>query len=402
LKTTKGQVMSKTEIDIFRARQDTPGCNQVLHFNNAGAALMPRRVLDAVIGHLRLETEIGGYEAAESAHDAVEHVYDAISRLIGCRRDEIAIIENATRAWDMAFYSLLFKPGDRILTSVSEYASNYIAFLQMARKTGAVVDVIPNDDYGQVSVKALHKLIDERVKLIAITHVPTNGGLVNPAIEIGRVARQAKILFLLDACQSVGQIPIDVQAIGCDMLSATGRKFLRGPRGTGFLYVRRSILEQLEPPFLDLHAATWMTKDRYEIRADARRFENWETNYACKIGLGVAVDYALTWGLENIWARVSYIASTLRTYLNGIPHVQLHDMGARKCGIVTFTIDKWDPQEIQRKLAEQKINVSVSLAEYSRLDMDKRGLASVVRASVHYYNSKEEIERFCDVISRLE
>jgi selenocysteine lyase/cysteine desulfurase len=402
LKTTKGQVMSKTEIDIFRARQDTPGCNQVLHFNNAGAALMPRRVLDAVIGHLRLETEIGGYEAAESAHDAVEHVYDAISRLIGCRRDEIAIIENATRAWDMAFYSLLFKPGDRILTSVSEYASNYIAFLQMARKTGAVVDVIPNDDYGQVSVKALHKLIDERVKLIAITHVPTNGGLVNPAIEIGRVARQAKILFLLDACQSVGQIPIDVQAIGCDMLSATGRKFLRGPRGTGFLYVRRSILEQLEPPFLDLHAATWMTKDRYEIRADARRFENWETNYACKIGLGVAVDYALTWGLENIWARVSYIASTLRTYLNGIPHVQLHDMGARKCGIVTFTIDKWDPQEIQRKLAEQKINVSVSLAEYSRLDMDKRGLASVVRASVHYYNSKEEIERFCNVISRLE
>jgi selenocysteine lyase/cysteine desulfurase len=402
LKTTKGQVMSKTEIDIFRARQDTPGCNQVLHFNNAGAALMPRRVLDAVIGHLRLETEIGGYEAAESAHDAVEHVYDAISRLIGCRRDEIAIIENATRAWDMAFYSLLFKPGDRILTSVSEYASNYIAFLQMARKTGAVVDVIPNYDYGQVSVKALHKLIDERVKLIAITHVPTNGGLVNPAIEIGRVARQAKILFLLDACQSVGQIPIDVQAIGCDMLSATGRKFLRGPRGTGFLYVRRSILEQLEPPFLDLHAATWMTKDRYEIRADARRFENWETNYACKIGLGVAVDYALTWGLENIWARVSYIASTLRTYLNGIPHVQLHDMGARKCGIVTFTIDKWDPQEIQRKLAEQKINVSVSLAEYSRLDMDKRGLASVVRASVHYYNSKEEIERFCDVISCLE
>lgn len=393
--------MSKTEIDIFRARQDTPGCNQVLHFNNAGAALMPRQVLDSVIGHLRLETEIGGYEAAESAHDAVEHVYDAISRLIGCRRDEIAIIENATRAWDMAFYSLLFKSGDRILTSVSEYASNYIAFLQMARQTGAVVDVIPNDDYGQVSVKALRKLIDERVKLIAITHVPTNGGLVNPAIEIGRVARRAKILFLLDACQSVGQIPIDVRAIGCDMLSATGRKFLRGPRGTGFLYVRRSILEQLEPPFLDLHAAKWMTKDRYEIRADARRFENWETNYAGKIGLGVAVDYALTWGLENIWVRVSYLADTLRNYLNGIPHVQLHDMGAQKCGIVTFTIGKWDPQEVHRKLAEQKMNVSVSLAEYSRLDMDKRGLTSVVRASVHYYNSKEEIERFCDVVSSL-
>lgn len=394
--------MSNLEIDVVRARQDTPGCEQVLHFNNAGAALMPKQVLDAVTGHLRLEAEIGGYEAAESAHDAVEYVYDAASQLIGCWRDEIAIIENATRAWDMAFYSLPFEPGDRILTSVSEYASNYIAFLQTARRTGAVVDVIPNDEYGQVSVKALQDLIDERVKLIAITHVPTNGGLVNPAIEIGRIARRAKIRFLLDACQSVGQMPIDVQEIGCDMLSATGRKYLRGPRGTGFLYVRRGILEQLEPPFLDLHAAKWVTRDSYEIRADARRFENWETNYAGKIGLGVAIDYALARGLENIWARVSYLAHRLRTRLSHVPRVQLRDLGVQKCGIVTFTMGERDPQEIRRRLAEQKVNVSVSVAEYSRLDMDDRGLASVVRASVHYYNDEEEIEQFCDALRSLQ
>lgn len=393
--------MSKTKIDVFRARQDTPGCGQVLHFNNAGAALMPKQVLDAVIGHLRLEAEIGGYEAAESAHNAVEHVYDAASLLIGCQRDEIAIVENATRAWDMAFYAIPFKSGDRILTSVSEYASNYIAFLQIAQRTGAIVEAIPNDDYGQVSVKALQGLIDERVKLIAITHVPTNGGLVNPAIEIGRIARQADVLYILDACQSVGQMPIDVQAIGSDILSATGRKYLRGPRSTGFLYVRHSLLDRLEPPFLDLHAAKWVTKDRYEIRADARRFENWETNYAGKIGLGVAIDYALAWGLEGIWTRISSLSSTLRTRLNDVPHVTLQDLGAQKCGIVTFTIANRDPQTIRRRLAEQKINVSVSLAESTRLDMDKRGLASVVRASVHYYNSEEEIERFCDCIARL-
>ena len=393
--------MSKSEFDIFRARQDTPGCAQVLHFNNAGAALMPKQVLDAVIAHLRLEAEVGGYEAAESAHDEVEHVYDAVSRLIGCQPEEIAIIENATRAWDMAFYSLPFKSGDRILTSMAEYASNYIAFLQIAQRTGAVVEPIPNDENGQVSVDALQNLIDKRVKLIAITHVPTNGGLVNPAMEIGKIARQANILYLLDACQSIGQMPIDVQGIGCDMLSATGRKYLRGPRGTGFLYVRRDLIEQLEPPFLDLHAATWVSKHKYKIRSDARRFENWETYYAGKIGLGVAVDYALAWGVEDIWVRISTLASDLRTRLQHIPQVHVHDLGLHKCGIVTFTVNGVSPQEIREELAEQKMNVHVSSAASTRLDMDQRGLASIVRASVHYYNTEEEIERFCDVVTRM-
>src|SRR5881398_3739007 len=219
--------------DLQRVRQDTPGCDHVLHFNSAGASLMPRPVLDATIAHLQLEAQIGGYEAAEQAYDDIEHVYDAAATLINCSRDEIAVIENATRAWDMAFYSIPFKPGDRILTAMGEYASNYIAFLQIAQKTGARVEAIPNDAYGQVSLDALRQAIDERVKLIAITHVPTNGGLVNPVAAIG-------------------QMPIDVNQIGCDMLSATSRKYLRGPRGTGFLYMRRSILEQLEPPFLDL------------------------------------------------------------------------------------------------------------------------------------------------------
>jgi selenocysteine lyase/cysteine desulfurase len=387
--------------DVVRARQDTPGCENVLHFNNAGSSLMPRQVLEAAISHLRLEAQIGGYEAAAKAHGAVQRAYDAVAELVGCHRDEVAIIENATRAWDMAFYAIPFQEGDRILTSMAEYASNYIAFLQVARRTGAVVEVIPNDEHGQVSLPDLQSLVDDRVKLIAITHIPTNGGLVNPAAEIGQVAREANILYLLDACQSVGQMPVDVQQIGCDMLSATGRKFLRGPRGTGFLYVRRSVLEELEPPLLDLHAAEWTDQDRFEIRADARRFENWETNYAAKIGLGVAVDYALSWGLESIWARVSHLARALRERLGQMPQVQVHDLGRQKCGIVTFTLDGCDPQAVQKSLAGEKMNVSVSTLSSTRLDMAQRGLESVVRASLHYYNTEQEMARFCRALKVL-
>lgn len=387
--------------DLQRARQDTPGCERVLHFNNAGASLMPLPVLNATIGHLQLEAQIGGYEAEERSHHAIEHVYDATAALIGCSRDEIAIIENATRAWDMAFYAISFRPGDRILTAVAEYASNYIAYLQVARKTGAIVEAVPNDEYGQISIEALRKAIDDRVKLIAITHIPTNGGLVNPVAEVGKVAREAGVLYLVDACQSVGQMPIDVNLIGCDMLSATGRKYLRGPRGTGFLYVRQSVLEQLEPPFLDLHAAEWIARDRYEMVPNARRFENWETNYAGKIGLGVAIDYAMQWGLDTTWRRIKNLAYNLRTRLSTLPGIIVHDRGATQCGIVTFTVEDKDPEKIKRRLAEQAINVTVSERSSTLLDMEERRLDRLVRASVHYYNSEEEIERFCEMLATI-
>ncbi|HEY7415017.1 MAG TPA: aminotransferase class V-fold PLP-dependent enzyme [Ktedonobacteraceae bacterium] len=388
-------------IDVERARRETPGCENVLHFNNAGASLMPQPVLDATISYLQLEARLGGYEAYDQAYDSIMHTYDAAAALVACSRDEIALVESATRAWDMAFYSTHFKAGDRILTAMTEYASNYIAFLQVSRRTGAVVEPIPNDEYGQVSLAALRSMIDQRVKLIAITHVPTSGGLVNPIIEIGQIAREAGILYLVDACQSVGQMPIDVNKIGCDMLSTTGRKYLRGPRGTGFLYVCKEALDRLDPVFLDMHSATWTAPDAYEVQPGAQRFETWEKSYAALIGLGTAIDYAISWGIENIWRRVQLLAYRLRTQLSALPGVIVHDRGVTQCGIVTFTVEGIEAQEIQRRLAEQHINTTVANLRSTLLDLRARKLDYMVRASVHYYNTEDEIDHFCSEIEKM-
>ena len=289
--------------------------------------------------------------------------------------------------------------GDRILTARAEYSSNVIAFLQVAQRSGAQIEVVPDDPHGQLDTGALVRMIDERVKLISLTHVPTNGGLVNPAEAVGAIARAAQVPFLLDACQSAGQMPLNVDRLGCDMLSATGRKYLRAPRGTGFLYVRRAWIERLDPPFLDLHAATWTTAHSYEVRRDARRFENWESFVAGRIGLGVAVDYALRWGLEEIEERVCGLANLLRAQLAELPDVTVQDKGARRCGIVTFTKDSRDPSELLRRLRAQAINASVSVAAYARFDMEARGISAVMRASVHYYNTEDEVKRFCSAVA---
>ena len=387
-------------LDVQRARRDTPGCRQVAHLNNAGAALPPAVVTDAVIAHLRREAEIGGYEAETAAAGAVERTYAALGELIGAEPDEIALTENATRAWDMAFYAMSFRPGDRILTGRCEYASNVIAFLQVASRTGARVEVVDDDEYGQISLADLRRRTGPDVALIALTHVPTQGGLVNPAAQVGAVAREAGVPYLLDACQSVGQLPVDVRELGCDILAAPGRKFLRGPRGTGFLYISSRLAERLEPPFLDLRAATWNAPDGYTVRPGARRFESWEGNVAGRIGLGVAVDYAMAWGLDAIEQRVASLAETLRGMLAELPGVRVHDRGLRRCGIVTFSVAGTDAAAVQRRLADARVNTSVSLVEYARNDLAARGLPDLVRASVHYYNTEEELVRLVDALPR--
>ncbi|MBX5132353.1 aminotransferase class V-fold PLP-dependent enzyme [Rhizobium lentis] len=388
-------------LDLLRLRADTPGTKNRNHLNNAGAALMPTPVIEAVTGYLSREGEIGGYEAAAEANSILEGTYDSLATLLNCAHDEIAIAENATIAWQRAFYSLSFGPGDRILTASAEFAANYIAFLQVAKRTGVSIEVIPNDASGVLDPDALVKMIDDRVRLIAVTWIPTNGGLINPAAAIGRIARDNGILYLLDACQAAGQIPIDVNALGCDILTATGRKFLRAPRGTGFMYMRKSVLETIEPAMIDLYGAPWTAPCRYELRPDARRFETWEKNYSVRLGLRAAVDYALGIGLENIEERCKHLSTKLRQGLRGMRAVSVHDLGAPLASIISFTVKGWDSSAVLAYLTNKGINVSVSPPSSTPVDAYTRQLPPVVRASPHYYNSEEEIDAFLQAIASL-
>lgn len=385
-------------IDVASVRADTPACEQIIHFDSAGASLMPDPVFNAINAHLELERKVGGYEAERLAADQLEGFYSEFAALLGCEPQEIAFVENATRAWDMAFYGLPLGRGDRILTHGSEYASNFLALLQQSKRRGFEIDVVPSDKSGQVDVEAMEAMTGPRTRLIALTHVPTQGGLVNPAEAVGRIARKHRLVYMLDACQSAGQIDLDVRKIGCHVLTGSGRKFLRGPRGTGFLYIAAGIIDQIEPPFIDLHSATWTGRNTYELAAGAKRYENWESYVGGRIGLARAVRYARELGLSSIEQRVTQLAATLRDALSQLPKVNVHDLGRKKCGIVTFQKQGVAASEMAASLLERGIIVSVTGLQSARIDFTGRGLEELVRASVHYFNTENEIDRFVEAV----
>jgi selenocysteine lyase/cysteine desulfurase len=413
--TVRESTVVLTADEIASARAVTPGCDPSLgqiHLNHAGCSLPPQVVLDTQVDYLRTEGLHGGYEVAASHAQQVSAVYESIAHMLGAQPLDIARFEHATAAWNAAFWSVPMGSGQRILVPDHEYGANAVAYLHAAQTTGVVIVRVPRDPTGQVSVDAMADELDAGdVALVSLTHVPTNGGLVNPAAEIGRLTRAAGVPYLVDACQSVGQLDLDVDVIGCDFLSATGRKYLRGPRGTGFLYVRPSILDVAVPSQPDHHGADLVRSDRFELRPGARRFEHWEYNYAAWLGLGAAVDHALGWGLSRIESTVFERADQLRTVLVETGFT-VFDEGDRRCGIVTvadtasgagrFGARRRSATELREWLHAHRINCSVTDPGSSRWDVASRNLPPLLRLSVHYTTTVAELERTAEVLTASE
>ena len=389
-------------LDLEKIRSQTPACHSVNHLNNAGSSLMPEPVYQITADYLQSEYEIGGYETAAARVGDVERMYSSVSTLINCKASEVAFAESATRAWEYGVYSQELKAGDRVLCASTEYGSNYIAFLQLQKRLGIKVEVIPDEEDGTVSLSSLKDLLDDRVKIVSVTHVPATSGRVNPIVEIGKIVADSAALYVVDATQSVGHLPVDVSAIGCDILVATGRKFLRGPRGTGFLFMREALIEETEPVFLETRSTEMRGPNEYVIRPGARRFESFEYNFAGKVGLGMAAEYAHSLGIEAIAKRVGQLSQYLAKSLQSISAVDvLEPANYASSGIISFAIPAMEPQVVCSKLRERKVNLCCMELNDAPISFEWNGYDEFLRASPHYFNTEEEIDTLCEEIDRI-
>ena len=382
---------------IRQWRADTPGCDHVIHFNNAGASLMPRPVLTAIVDHLQREAQFGGYESADAAADAGHEAYADVARLIGAEARNVAVVENATVAFFQALSAFDFRDDDIVVTTRNDYISNQLAYLSLAKRHGVEIQRAADLPSGGVDPQSVRELLrNPRVRLLAVTWIPTNSGLIQPVETIGEIAAEAGVPYLVDACQAVGQLPIDVERLHCDFLSATARKFLRGPRGIGFLYVSDRALQRGDAPlYIDMRGASWVTADTFELAPDARRFENWEFAYALLLGLGAAARYAIAQDIDRCSARTIMLADNLRSKLSQTARVL--DRGEKRGAIVTADFGR-SATNIVAELHKRHINTSATYRAWAVLDMDEKGVKSALRMSPHYYNTEEELDALIDAL----
>ncbi|WP_415327361.1 aminotransferase class V-fold PLP-dependent enzyme [Chryseobacterium sp. MMS23-Vi53] len=387
-------------MNLDKIRQDIKGLSDgKIFLNNAGSSLMPTIVVDSMIDYLKQEEQFGGYEVANRNTELLEQFYDETAKLINAQPSNIAFATSATDAYAKALSSIIFKEEDVIITTVDDYISNQIVFISLQKKLNVKVIRTKNLSDNELDLEDLENLIKKHnPKLVAVTHIPTNSGLIQNVEAVGKLCKQYDVLYLVDACQSVGQLVVDVEKIGCDFLTATGRKFMRGPRGTGFLYVSDKVLEQnYAPLLLDMRGANWSEFDDYELFKTAKRFEHWEISYASLLGLMEATKYANVVGMQHIEDYNKKLSQKLRENLKNIGF-KVWDWGNNLSSIITFCEPNGDLENSQKVLKENNVFFSVTYKNSALIDFTNKNINGIVRLSPHYFNTPEEIEKVSEIL----
>lgn len=362
---------------------------------------MPDVTAKTMTDYLLLEQHHGAYGAADMNMEQISKFYEEVAQLINTQLENIAFTVGSTDGYAKALSSIGFKHGDVIITTNDDYISNQIAFISLQKKLEIKVLRVKNLPDHELDLEDLEILINKyNPKLVAVTHIPTNSGLIQNVEGAGEICRKYDVLYLVDACQSVGQMSVDVEKIKCDFLTATGRKFMRGPRGTGFLYVSDKVLEKnMAPLFLDMSGAEWTAFNDYQLLKTAKRFEHWERSISSMLGFTEAVKYANRIGLQNIENYNKKLAASLRTGLqnNGL---RILDQGKHLGSIVTFCAQDGNIENIHKILKENNIYFSVSNKSNALIDFTLKSLDRAIRLSPHYFNTSEEIDQVVKILAK--
>lgn len=424
--------------------------SRVIHFNHAGASPSPSSVIERVVEHMYLEQRIGGYTAAVAVEQEMDQVHENIAKLIHALPSEIALVESATVAWTRLFYSMVEhhertttvssgrSQSKVILVSENAYGAQIVAMVKWTEEHGgwkilAIPSALQDDgsSTGMVDLVILETMLrgeyetsegildPTTIALVCVTHIPTNSGVANPVEQVGRLLYQhaRHAFYLLDACQSVGQRDVNVKEIRCHGLCATGRKYLRAPRGTGFLFVDEVTASVLRPSHVD-HECALITKVPstypasiavtldYKFQDHAKRFSFYESSASTKLGFGEAVRYALedAGGMASIAERIQENATYLQSRLITIPNVTLYYPGTTS-GLVVFQTNR-NAALVKDLLFTpdqdgNQFDVSVVPSTSTPLDSARTNVPNLVRASVSYVTTAEEIDLFCKRLQEI-
>lgn len=377
--------------------------------NSAGSSLPDKRVVDRMRSHLELEATIGGYEAANAAEHDLALFYQRAAGLVEAEPDDMAFMDGGTRAWNSIVYSTLgLEAGDEIVTAPSEFGSNLVSLLDVAHRHGATIRMARVNERGAIDRAHLATLLNRRTRLVAISLINAHTGTVNDLdgldIEVRAITNGA--LYVVDACQAVGQIPVSVRRLGCDVLTATGRKWLRGPRGTGFLYVRSSVRDRLRPPTLDQANAGLVTPGSYpdsefSFREDALRFETWERSIAAVLGLSEAILIVDELGIDNIHLEVARLAKRLRAALVDVDGVDILEDVEEASGIVCVAPASAAPWDLVPAMSEVGFSVGMMPRWVDGPAFAGPSHRSALRLSPHFFNTNDEIDAAAQALAPL-